>query len=110
MSENNTSIRIAIGRNVKNEPMHSIDWDMFQAYVANGLGKIIPDNLGIEFHNGVGHWEGEDEDSAIISVIGANEFQTWIGTGAIRTMLSILKDRFFQDSIVLEIIEPEFIF
>lgn len=101
------TVRVTIGRNVKDAPMSIVEWDMFQAYVINGVLDNARFNCGYEIHLGAGSWDGITEESAIISFFNLPETKT--GWSEIHLGLFILKNTFHQDAIALDIVSTDMI-
>lgn len=69
------SVRVAIGRNVGDDPLPDSLWTNFQnAIWGTLLAHVVSGDPRVEIHHGSGTFEGVTEESAVLSLIGATAF------------------------------------
>ena len=89
-------IQVNIGRNVRGEEMTMIKWFDFIDEVKIAIRRSADDrNVRIEEHQGVGVWDGEEEDSAHLSAFGVFDLSE------LRSELQRIAYYHDQDSIAL---------
>jgi hypothetical protein len=64
---------VTIGRNVKDTPMSDEDWSTFKLDVLGAMLETFPPYTP-EFKQGVGHWQGIEEESASFTVLHHDEW------------------------------------
>lgn len=99
----NTYIQVNIGRNVPvdasgagGRTMSGWEWDRFKSNVTRAMiDSLIGPMVDIEIHNGIGTWDGEEEESVHISSFGPYDVDS------LRKKLERIRSLFWQDSIAL---------
>lgn len=103
-----TMVSVTIGRNVKNEPMSSVQWLVFIEHVEDALSVATAQNKTLHraTYTGAGEWDGSTEESANIVLILES---ARINTGWLTDRLAVLSARYGQDAIALAVGESTLI-
>lgn len=103
MSNEQYAVSLTFGRNVRDEPMSTKDWSLFQIRASTDLNNTFEDRVEfVDVHQGVGVWEGISEQSCKITAI-INGAVTADETTKLRVAAADLAARFQQDAVALSV-------
>ena len=99
-------VQVNIGRNIGGVPMDDGMWDRFIAAVSRAL---LTDTDGpnriLETHRGSGTWRDTPEESAHLSIIGADT----VYARSLKTTLKDIRDQYMQDHVALIVSQSELV-